>query len=54
MLADDEEKDFLAGDVARFAEGDVHGLRNDSNEEFIYISVTSPPINFEYAYKNKS
>ena len=54
LLADDEEKDFLAGDVARFAEGDVHGLRNDSNEEFIYISVTSPPINFGYAYKNKS
>ena len=54
LLADDKEKDFQSGDVARFAEGDVHGLRNDSNEEFIYISVTSPPINFEYAYKNKS
>ncbi|MDE5776143.1 MAG: cupin domain-containing protein [Treponemataceae bacterium] len=54
LLADGKEKDFQAGDVARFAEGDVHGLRNDSNEEFIYISVTSPPINFGYAYKNKS
>lgn len=54
LFADDKEKDFQAGDVARFAEGDVHGLRNDSNEEFIYISVTSPPINFGYAYKNKS
>lgn len=54
LLADDEEKIFQAGDVARFAEGEVHGLRNDSNEEFVYISVTSPPINFGYAYKNKA
>ena len=50
LLADDEEKDFYAGDVVRFAEGDVHGLRNDGDEEFVYISVTAPPIDFGYAY----
>ncbi len=50
LLADDKEKDFYAGDVVRFAEGDVHGLRNDGDEEFVYISVTAPPIDFGYAY----
>lgn len=53
LLADDKEKDFVAGDVVRFADGDVHGLYNDTNEEFVYISVTSPPIDFGYAYKDK-
>ncbi len=53
LLENDNELDFVAGDVVRFADGDVHGLHNDSDEEFIYISVTSPPINFNYAYKNK-
>lgn len=51
LLADGEEKIFQAGDVARFAEGNVHGLRNNSNDEFVYISVTSPPMDFGYAYE---
>lgn len=53
LLADGIEKDFEAGDVVRFADGDVHGLLNDGEKEFIYISVTAPPINFGYAYKEK-
>ena len=53
LLADDEEKAFRAGDVVRFAENDVHGLINDGDGEFIYISVTAPPINFSYAYMEK-
>ena len=28
-------------------------LLNDDDGEFIYVSVTAPPINFGYAYKNK-
>lgn len=51
LLANDEEKEFAAGDVVRFADGDVHGLVNNSDGEFVYISVTSPPIDFGYAYK---
>lgn len=50
LLADDAEKAFRAGDVVRFADGDVHGLRNDGEGEFVYISVTAPPIHFGYAY----
>lgn len=53
LLQNDETKNFTAGDVVRFNDGDVHGLLNDSNDEFIYISVTSPPINFRNAYKYK-
>ena len=54
LLADDEVQDFTAGDVARFADKDVHGLYNDGDGEFVYISVTAPPINFGYAYQNKN
>lgn len=53
LLADDETKDFSAGDVVRFANNDVHGLLNDGNTEFVYLSVTAPPINFGYAYAEK-
>jgi len=53
LLADDKEADFASGDVVRFADGDIHGLRNNSNEVFEYISVTSPPIHFGYAYNNE-
>lgn len=54
LLADEKETNFSAGDVVRFSDGDIHGLLNNSNEEFIYISVTSPPIDFRYAYKSSS
>lgn len=53
LLADDKEQTFSAGDVVRFADGDVHGIYNDGEVEFVYISVTAPPINFGYAYQNK-
>ncbi len=51
LLANDKEIIFNSGDVVRFEENDIHGLLNDGDTEFIYISVTSPPIDFEYAYK---
>ena len=53
LLEENTEKEFKAGDVVRFADKDVHGLLNDGNDEFIYISVTAPPIHFGYAYKDK-
>ncbi len=51
LLENNTEQEFIAGDVARFADGDIHGLFNNSDDEFVYLSVTSPPINFKYAYK---
>lgn len=53
LLADNMEKEFSEGDVVRFADGDIHGLKNDGDTEFVYISVTSPPIHFGYAYGEK-
>jgi quercetin dioxygenase-like cupin family protein len=41
---------FAEGDVVRFVEGDVHGFENTGSTEFVYLSVTSPPINFRGAY----
>jgi quercetin dioxygenase-like cupin family protein len=41
---------FAEGDVVRFAEGDVHGVENTGSVEFVYLSVTSPPLNFRAAY----
>ena len=41
---------LVAGQVVRFADGDVHGLENTGLEPFIYLSITSPPIDFCGAY----
>ena len=49
-LADDATAPFAAGDVVRFADGDVHGLRNPGTLPFEYLAVTAPPINFRDAY----
>jgi quercetin dioxygenase-like cupin family protein len=44
---------FSEGDVVRFADGDVHGFENTGRGEFVYLAVTSPPINFRSAYANE-
>ncbi len=44
---------FTSGQVVRFADGDVHGFHNTGTLPFVYLAVTSPPINFDYAYKRK-
>lgn len=51
LLAGNMEREFSAGDIVRFAEKDIHGLLNDGDTEFVYISVTAPPVDFGYAYK---
>lgn len=53
LLDHDNTMEFREGDVVRFADGDIHGVMNNMEEEFIYISVTSPPINFRYAYHSE-
>lgn len=50
LLGESRTLPFQEGDVVRFVEGDVHGLENTGSVNFIYISVTSPPINFRSAY----
>lgn len=53
LLSEGAEKSFRAGDVVRFANGDVHGLLNDGETDFVYLSVTAPPIHFGYAYEQR-
>jgi quercetin dioxygenase-like cupin family protein len=50
LLQGAETVPFAEGDIARFADGDVHGFENTGSTEFVYLSVTSPPINFRAAY----
>lgn len=50
LLGGDATAPFAEGDVVRFAEADVHGFENTGSAEFVYLSVTSPPINFRGAY----
>ena len=53
LLGDSKTAPFAEGDVARFADGDVHGVQNAGAVEFVYLSVTSPPINFRAAYERE-
>ena len=50
LLADDKSAQFSAGDVVRFVDGEVHGFHNTGAVPFVYLSVTSPPVNFRSAY----
>ena len=50
LLGGSATSPFGEGDVVRFAEGDVHGFENTGPVEFVYLSVTSPPLNFRAAY----
>jgi len=50
LLENSTTAPFSEGDVVRFAAGDVHGFENAGHEEFVYLAVTSPPINFRSAY----
>jgi quercetin dioxygenase-like cupin family protein len=50
LLADKKTLPFEAGDVVRFEDGDLHGFKNTGAAKFVYISVTSPPLNFRAAY----
>jgi quercetin dioxygenase-like cupin family protein len=50
LLGDGRTETFVAGDVARFADGDTHGFHNTGALPFTYLSVTAPPINFRAAY----
>jgi quercetin dioxygenase-like cupin family protein len=50
LLENEATMSFSEGDVARFAQGDVHGFENTGRGEFVYLPVTSPPVNFRSAY----
>ena len=49
LLQDLSTEAFKQGQVVRFEDGDAHGFKNTGEVPFVYLSVTSPPINFSYA-----
>ena len=49
LLAGGATKPIAEGDAVRFADGDVHGITNTGSVPFVYLSITSPPINFQPA-----
>ena len=53
LLGQKKTMEIQAGEVVRFADGDTHGIHNTSTAAFVYLSVTSPPINFSSAYKEQ-
>jgi quercetin dioxygenase-like cupin family protein len=50
LLAEKRTQPIAAGDVVRFEDGDPHGFKNTGPTNFVYLSVTSPPLNFRAAY----
>lgn len=53
LLGNSATAPFAEGDVVRFTDGEVHGFENTGADEFVYLSVTSPPVNFRAAYARK-
>lgn len=52
LLAGGAARSFCAGEVARFAAGDVHGFENSGVAPFVYMSMTTPPLDFAPAYRD--
>ena len=51
LLAAGKTAPFSQGEAVRFEEGEVHGLWNSGPGEFVYLSVTAPPLDFTGDYE---
>ncbi|MES1196115.1 MAG: cupin domain-containing protein [Steroidobacter sp.] len=54
LFSDEKTSSFSEGELVRFAKGEIHGFHNTGNKPFVYISVTSPPVDFSNAYQHKA
>jgi mannose-6-phosphate isomerase-like protein (cupin superfamily) len=50
LVAEDRSRPIGAGDVVRTPPGAVHGIHNTGSVPFVYIAVTTPPVDFTPAY----
>ena len=50
LLLADGTQILCAGDVVRTPAGEIHGLHNSGAEPFIYLAITTPPVDFRAAY----
>jgi quercetin dioxygenase-like cupin family protein len=46
--------ELVAGDVVITKAGQTHGIENIGNEDFVYLTVTTPPENMEKFYSDGS
>ena len=53
LLDEGRSISFSEGDVVRFVDGELHGIKNTGLEVFVYLSVTSPPQNFRDTYQHR-
>jgi quercetin dioxygenase-like cupin family protein len=54
LLGSGQSRPIHAGEIVRTPAGETHGVRNDGEAPFIYLSITSPPIDFGSAYVGAS
>jgi quercetin dioxygenase-like cupin family protein len=52
LLADDQSAPIQAGDIIRTPPGEVHGLTNTGAGPFVYLTATTPPLDFTTAYRD--
>lgn len=52
LLADDRSRPVEAGEVARRPASETHGLRNSGSEPFVYVAITTPPVDFRGTYED--
>ena len=50
LLGDEQTEVLRAGDIVRTPAGETHGVANKGKEPFVYLSVTTPPQDFSFAY----
>jgi mannose-6-phosphate isomerase-like protein (cupin superfamily) len=54
LLAGNRSRPIGAGDIVRTPPGAVHGIHNTGSVPFVYIAVTTPPVDFSAAYESTS
>jgi quercetin dioxygenase-like cupin family protein len=54
LLAGNRSRPIGAGDIVRTPPGAVHGIHNTGSAPFVYIAVTTPPVDFSAAYESTS
>jgi quercetin dioxygenase-like cupin family protein len=53
LLDHDQTDELQTGDVVRTPAGSIHGVNNTGHEPFVYLAVTTPPQDFEPAYRGR-
>jgi quercetin dioxygenase-like cupin family protein len=53
LMTDDRTDGLRAGDVVRTPAGTIHGVTNTGAEPFVYLAVTTPPLDFTPVYKGR-